>query len=263
MKNWKKLIKRGSALFIALAMCMSLLPAAALAVGSADDSVERTERKPESDAVTASQKTCICSAAEGAPHEEGCPLYGAPETPEEGPAETPEEASAKCTCEVRCAGDAETLCPVCGDDPAKCGGEEPPIEGDTFIEEDPAVKLETSTEGEPSEREAPLADEAIPVRLFSELDAAPGSSAENPISVPAEGLAVDRNGVLYGILMDWFAQQVFNEDQILYVSISVPHTVTEIAKDGLRYTDRVSKKTNKGAFFQIAYGTFQFVGVGF
>lgn len=263
MKNRKKLIRRGSALLIALVMCMSLLPAAALAVGSVDDSAGLTEPMPENDQVAASQKACICGAGEGAPHEEDCLLYAAPEIPEEETAETPEETPAKCTCAVRCAGDAGTLCPVCREDPAECEGAELPAEGDTCLEEDPAVQLETSAEGEPSERETPFADEAVPVRLFSELDEVPGSSAENPIPVPAEGLAIGQNGVLYGIRIEWFAQQTFNEDQILYVSISVPASVTEIANDGLRYTSTGTLKKNNGAVVQNEYGTFQVVGLDF
>lgn len=217
MKNWKKHIKRGSALFIALVMCMSLLPAAALAVESVDDSAELTELKPENDQVAASQKACICNAAEGAPHEEDCPLYAAPEIPEEETAETKEEMPAKCTCEVRCAGDAETLCPVCGDDPAKCEGEEPVKE----TEEEPVI---TEKPAEPVQADSP---EDVP-SIAPVLAAVPAAQADEPeaYAIPGDAISVATGEELaeaYGKIQE-------NESAAIYVTADL--TMTEAIRCG-------------------------------
>lgn len=71
-----------------------------------------------------------------------------------------------------------------------------------------------------------------------------GLTAEDPLSVPEEGLAV-AGGTLYGIDAEWFTETV-GEAGHRYLSVSVPETVTTIAFNGL--TDSyTSDKEKHGA----------------
>ena len=88
----------------------------------------------------------------------------------------------------------------------------------------------------------------LALALFAVLPAAEaagsGLTAEDPLPVPAEGLAV-AGGTLYGIDADWFTETV-GEEGHRYLSVSIPESVTAIAFNGL--TDSyTSDKAKYGA----------------
>ena len=72
----------------------------------------------------------------------------------------------------------------------------------------------------------------------------PGMSAEDPIEVPPEGLAI-KNGTFYGVTKTWF-QSVNPDKGTVYLSIAIPDNVTTIANDAFRY-NYTSGKQSAGA----------------
>ena len=104
--------------------------------------------------------------------------------------------------------------------------------------------------------------------LFSALAAASepqpdgaGSTAENPIEVPVEGLAIT-NGTLYGIRKDWFAGNNPTKGT-LYVSILIPDSVTRIADNGLRDSYSSEKTKNEAVTSNDKIGRFSLVSIDF
>ena len=57
-----------------------------------------------------------------------------------------------------------------------------------------------------------------------------GTSADNPVPVPEDGLVIDSNGVLKGVKKEWIDQQTKDADGKLYVTVTVPGTVTAIGE---------------------------------
>ncbi len=71
-----------------------------------------------------------------------------------------------------------------------------------------------------------------------------GSTADDPLAVPAEGMII-QGSTYYGVSKEWFVAQN-PEQKTLYLSVTIPSNVTTIANDGFR--DSYSPdKTNYGA----------------
>jgi hypothetical protein len=71
-----------------------------------------------------------------------------------------------------------------------------------------------------------------------------GATADDPLTVPAEGMIIE-GSTYYGISKEWFVAQN-PEQKTLYLSVSVPSNVTAIAADGFR-DSYSSDKTKYGA----------------
>ena len=70
-----------------------------------------------------------------------------------------------------------------------------------------------------------------------------GLTADNPMEVPVEGLVIT-NGTYYGISKEWY-ERINPEKKLMYFSITVPESVTIIAKDGFRDAWSNDKQKNQ------------------
>lgn len=150
-----------------------------------------------------------------------------------------------CNCETLCEEESINMeCEVCSEDDTMCIGEKRiPSEdekgSDKIAETEDAASLEYNDYNENNNVEGnrkSLKNTNDTINLFEARDQ--GTSMENPIEVPIEGMVV-KNGIYYGIDRTWY-EQINREKQPLYFSIQVPDDVREIAKDG--FTDQWSRE---------------------
>lgn len=91
--------------------------------------------------------------------------------------------------------------------------------------------------------------------------AEPGTSADNPMTVPVEGMAIT-GGTYYGILKSWF-QTINPTAEKMYFSITIPNNVTKIANDGFKDSYRSEKKSNNAVTSNDNIGRYDVVSLDF
>ncbi len=137
---------------------------------------------------------------------------------------------AVCSCETLCTEEAiNEDCPVCIEDYTKCM-----VQDNETIEDN---KKEEDSEDDViyKEKEKDLEDKGDGTALLSLYNFdAPGTSADNPVEVPQDGLAFN-NGVVYGISQEWYKEKKKeitgienieeNRDFRLYVSVTIPDEI--------------------------------------
>ena len=136
-----------------------------------------------------------------------------------------------CICEEACTEESINKdCPLCIEDYAKCIVQNnEPIEDNKKDDDSEDDVIYKEKEDDLKEYKT---DETDSLSLYN-FDA-PGTSADNPIEVPASGLAFN-NGVVYGISQEWYKEKKKeitgsedveeNRDFKLYVSVVIPSEI--------------------------------------
>lgn len=136
-----------------------------------------------------------------------------------------------CICEEACTEESINKdCPLCIEDYAKCIVQNnEPIEDNKKDDDSEDDVIYKEKEDDLKEYKA---DETDSLSLYN-FDA-PGTSVDNPIEVPASGLAFN-NGVVYGISQEWYKEKKKeitgsedveeNRDFKLYVSVVIPSEI--------------------------------------